>query len=59
MSHADALQELRACSGSQFDPELVEAFCDRVYGQLYNVDGDGLQPDADVVGASDVTGGVA
>jgi HD-GYP domain-containing protein (c-di-GMP phosphodiesterase class II) len=27
MSAADALAELRRCSGSQFDPEVVFAFC--------------------------------
>ena len=28
-TRADALQELRACSGTQFDPAVVEAFCER------------------------------
>jgi two-component system cell cycle response regulator len=59
MSHTDALTELRACSGSQFDPNLVSVFCDRVYGELYEADREALEPDRDVVGASDVTGGVA
>lgn len=26
-SHVDALEELRACAGGQFDPVVVEAFC--------------------------------
>jgi HD-GYP domain-containing protein (c-di-GMP phosphodiesterase class II) len=26
MSHEDALRELRQCSGTQFDPKVVEAF---------------------------------
>ena len=35
MSHADALEELRRCAGSQFDPELVEAFCEQVHAELF------------------------
>lgn len=27
VSHEEALQELRRCCGTQFDPELAEAFC--------------------------------
>lgn len=27
MSHEEALLELRRCCGTQFDPELAEAFC--------------------------------
>jgi HD-GYP domain-containing protein (c-di-GMP phosphodiesterase class II) len=28
MSHEDAIEELRRCSGSQFDPAVVAAFCE-------------------------------
>jgi response regulator RpfG family c-di-GMP phosphodiesterase len=35
MSHRDALDELRNCAGTQFDPQLVETFCTRVYPDLY------------------------
>ena len=26
----DALAELRACAGTQFDPRVVEAFCEEI-----------------------------
>jgi two-component system, cell cycle response regulator len=29
-----ALSELRRCSGTQFDPRLVQLFCDHVYAQV-------------------------
>ena len=29
-----ALDELRRCSGTQFDPRLVELFCEHVYPQV-------------------------
>ena len=28
MAIPDAIKELRRCSGSQFDPEVVRAFCE-------------------------------
>ena len=52
MSHAEALKELLACAGTQFDPKLVEIFCHKVHGQLYGDDGS-LERDRDVVGAPD------
>jgi HD-GYP domain-containing protein (c-di-GMP phosphodiesterase class II) len=58
MSHQEALQELRNCGGSQFDPQLVETFCDQVYPDLYAA-GDGLQANAHVAGASDVSRSVS
>ncbi|MDX6623565.1 MAG: hypothetical protein QOE75_1497, partial [Solirubrobacterales bacterium] len=33
VSPAEALAELRRCAGTQFDPALVEAFCDMVEGE--------------------------
>jgi diguanylate cyclase (GGDEF)-like protein len=32
MSAADALAELQRCSGTQFDPDVVDALCDEVLG---------------------------
>jgi diguanylate cyclase (GGDEF)-like protein/PAS domain S-box-containing protein len=32
VSHQEAVEELRRCSGTQFDPELVEAFCRAMNG---------------------------
>jgi diguanylate cyclase (GGDEF)-like protein len=38
LSHADALEELRRCAGTQFDPEVVEVFC-AIYEQAVPPDG--------------------
>ena len=59
MSHADALEELRRCADSQFDPELVQAFCDRVHPDLYTGVAPELEPDAHDVRVRDVPGSVA
>lgn len=59
MSHEDALQELRNCAGTQFDPQLVETFCNEVYPDLYSEAGRPLEPDANVVGTGNVPGGVS
>jgi two-component system cell cycle response regulator len=68
LSHQEALQELRNCAGTQFDPELVGTFCAQVHADLFHTDeavpahGAGsteLQADADVVRTRDVSGGVA
>jgi HD-GYP domain-containing protein (c-di-GMP phosphodiesterase class II) len=59
MSHAEALEELRQCAGTQFDPDLVEAFCEEVYPDLYPAGRNGLEPDTHVVRAHDVPGSVS
>jgi two-component system, cell cycle response regulator len=59
MSQADALEELRSCGGSQFDPELVDAFCDRVYADLYPAAMPALKVDSNEVRLRDVPGSVA
>jgi diguanylate cyclase (GGDEF)-like protein len=59
MGQADALNELRSCGGSQFDPELVDAFCDRVHPELYPVATPALQVDANEVRLRDVPGSIA
>ena len=35
-SHADAIQEIEACSGKQFDPEVVEALLEGEWRNHYN-----------------------
>jgi two-component system, cell cycle response regulator len=59
MTHAQALEELRRCAGTQFDPELVQAFCERVHTDLYPDEESALEPDAHDVRVRDVPGGVA
>jgi diguanylate cyclase (GGDEF)-like protein len=58
MSHQEALHELRNCAGSQFDPQRVETFCAQVYPDLYAAS-DGLETDAHVARAGDVSGSVS
>jgi two-component system cell cycle response regulator len=59
MSHPEALQELRNCAGTQFDPQLVVTFCDEVYPDLYLAADRTLEADAHEVRAGDVPGGVS
>jgi diguanylate cyclase (GGDEF)-like protein len=53
-SHEEALDELRNCAGTQFDPELVERFCDEVYPDLFLGASGALGADAHEVRAGDV-----
>jgi diguanylate cyclase (GGDEF)-like protein len=59
LSHHDALHELRNCSGTQFDPQLVDTFCNKVFPDLFAVGAQPLEPDADVARSRDVPGGVS
>ncbi len=54
LSHEEALAELRACAGTQFDPQLVETFCTKVYSALFLSPGARLEADVDVAQAGDV-----
>jgi HD-GYP domain-containing protein (c-di-GMP phosphodiesterase class II) len=38
VSPADALEELRRCAGSQFDPEVVAAFCEVLAERLHDAE---------------------
>jgi two-component system cell cycle response regulator len=57
MSQEEALDELRRCAGSQFDPYLVEAFCERVY-PLVAIEAPLGETAGQVATAADVSGGV-
>jgi two-component system, cell cycle response regulator len=59
MSHQEALHELRSCTGTQFDPQLVEAFCDKVFPAFYLAGGSALETNGNVVRARDVPGAVS
>jgi two-component system, cell cycle response regulator len=59
MTHHEALHELRTCAGSQFDPRLIEVFCQEVYASLYATPDADLEPDSNQVRARDVSGGVS
>ena len=59
MTHHEALHELGTCGGSQFDPRLVEVFCQEVYASLYATPDSELEPDSNQVRARDVSGGVS
>jgi diguanylate cyclase (GGDEF)-like protein len=58
MTHEEALAELRNCSGTQFDPQLVETFCEKVFPELY-LGSETLETDANVARAGNVSGSVS
>jgi hypothetical protein len=47
MTPRDALAELRRCAGTQFDPRVVRAFQDTLYGAPDAGAGNGAQPSHD------------
>jgi two-component system cell cycle response regulator len=59
MTHQDALQELRNCAGTQFDPQLVETFCEKVFPDLSLAAGSALQTNGNVVRSRDVPRGIS
>jgi HD-GYP domain-containing protein (c-di-GMP phosphodiesterase class II) len=41
----DALDELRRCAGTQFDPNVVEVFCQEAEAVLRDIEGRDDEPD--------------
>ena len=57
LDSAQALSELQRCAGTQFDPRLVELFCEQVYPQVGDWAGERHQSPAGVQAQAEASAG--